>query len=167
MPQAKKEKAKLTKVKVGLPFGIGEAEWTPDSTECDAAWRLYVELVTRIAVQDLPEESGLLREALASLYTLFGTTREILKAAGPQVGARIPSVGGLAIHVLNRGLRPFLAKWHPLLLTWEAQRPAEKSASDHEKNWPQEKQLRAELAELQKQLSSYARALGAAAGVEE
>ena len=167
MPKPKKEKAKLTKVKVGLPFGIGEAEWTPDSAERDAAWRLYVELVTRIAVQELPDEHGLLREALASLYTLFGTTREILKDAGPQVGAKIPTIGGLAIRVLNRGLRPFLAKWHPLLLSWEAQRPVDKSASDHENAWQHGKQLRAELAELRKQLASYARALGAAAGVEE
>lgn len=167
MSKPKKEKAKLTRVKVSLPFGIGEAEWTPDSEERDAAWCLYVELVTRITVQKLPDEHGLLREALASFYTLFETTREILKKAGPQVGAKIPTIGGLAICVLNRGLRPFLAKWHPLLLSWEAQRPAEKSASDHEKNWPQENQLRAELAELQEQLSSYAKALGAAAGVEE
>jgi hypothetical protein len=165
--QAKREKAKLTSVKVGLPFGIGEAEWTPDSAERDAAWRLYVELVTRISVQELSEDQGSLREALSSLYSLFGTTREILKDAGPQVGARIPSVGGLAIRVLNRGLRPFLAKWHPMLLAWEAQRPPEKSVTDHEKDWPEAKQLRADLANLRKELTTYARTLGAAAGVEE
>ncbi|MCV3217246.1 hypothetical protein OGM63_27680 [Plectonema radiosum NIES-515] len=35
-----------------------------------------------------------------SLYSLFGTTREVLKAAGPDVGASRDSVGGIAIAVL-------------------------------------------------------------------
>lgn len=67
-------------------------------------------------------DQGLVREALNSLYSLFGTTRGVLKAAGPDVGASRDSVGGIAlaqpaagIAVLNNGLRPFLAKWHPLL----------------------------------------------------
>jgi hypothetical protein len=60
---------------------------------------------------------------LNSLYSLFGTTREILKEAGPDVGASRHSVGGIAILVLNNGLRPFLARWHPQLQVWESQRP--------------------------------------------
>ncbi|MEQ9670501.1 MAG: hypothetical protein RLO19_19390 [Coleofasciculus sp. G2-EDA-02] len=40
--------AKLKKVSVNLPFGIGGAEWVADETERKAAWSLYVELVTRI-----------------------------------------------------------------------------------------------------------------------
>jgi hypothetical protein len=167
MPRRKGDKARLTRVKVGLPFNIGEAEWTPDNAERDAAWRLYVELVTRIAVEQLPDEHGVLREALESLYALFGTTRQILKDAGPEVGASIPSIGGLAIRVLNRGLRPFLTKWHPLLLTWEAQRPADRSISEHENSWQREKEFRADLAKLRKELASYAHALGVAAGVED
>jgi hypothetical protein len=56
-----------------------------------------------------------MREAMNSLYSLFGSTREILRKAGPTVGASHDSVGGIAIAVLNKGLRPFLSKWHPLL----------------------------------------------------
>lgn len=48
--------AKLKKVSVSLPFGIGSAEWEADPTERRAAWSLYVELVTRIAVQTLVEK---------------------------------------------------------------------------------------------------------------
>jgi hypothetical protein len=105
----KHDPAKLKKVAISLPFGIGSAS-------------LYVELVTRIAVQSLEFDQGLVREALNSLYSLFGTTREVLKAAGPDVGASKNSVGGIAIAVLNNGLRPFLAKWHPVLQAWEARR---------------------------------------------
>lgn len=163
----KKEKAKLTKVAIKLPFALGEAEWTPDARERDAAWELYVELVTRVAVQDLPVGQGLLREALTSLYSLFATTREILREAGPEVGAKLPSIGGLAIGVLNRGLRPFLAKWHPLLMAWESRRRPEISAGDHEAAWERADELRGQLQELRRQLSRYAQALGQAAGVDE
>jgi len=71
-----------------------------------------------------------------------GTTREVLKAAGPDVGASRDSVGGIAIAyggryaiaVLNNGLRPFLAKWHPLLQAWEARRPLGVSPKEQRKS---------------------------------
>ena len=53
--------------------------------------------MTRIAVQPLSVDQGLVREAMNSLYSLFGTTREVLKAAGPDVGASRDSVGGIAL----------------------------------------------------------------------
>jgi hypothetical protein len=115
--------AKLKKVSFNLPFGIGGAEWETDPTQRKAAWSLYIELVTRISVQPLQSEQGLLRESLNSLYSLFATTRQILKESGPSVGASRNSVGGIAIAVLNNGLRPFLCKWHPILEEWESQRP--------------------------------------------
>lgn len=126
-----------------------------------------VELVTRIAVQPLEIDTGLVREALTSLYSLFGITRQVLKEAGPDVGASRESVGGIAIAVLNNGLRPFLAKWHPLLQTWEAQKPSDKSPKEHEQNWASEPKLRTELQFLRKDLEQYANALAVIAGVEE
>ena len=81
----KGDPAVLKKVSVSLPFGLGSAEWQSDDTQRRAAWSLYVELVTRIAVQSLELDEGLLREALNSLYSLFGTTRQVLKDAGPLV----------------------------------------------------------------------------------
>jgi hypothetical protein len=160
----KHDPAKLKKVTVNLPFGLGGAEWEADPTQRRAAWSLYVELVTRIAVQPLESDQGLLREALTSLYNLFPTTREILKAAGPDVGASHNSVGGVAIRVLNCGLRPFLAKWHPSLQVWEAQRPANVSFKEHEKNWSEEPKLRTELEELRQNLQEYSIALAIMAG---
>lgn len=159
--------AKLKKVSVSLPFGIGSAEWEADSTERKAAWSLYVELVTRIAVQPLESDQGLLREALASLYNLFPVTRQVLKEGGPDVGASHNSVGGIAIAVLNNGLRPFLAKWHPLLQTWESQRPPHQSPKEHECKWSEEPKLRAELESLRENLEQYANALAIIAGINE
>ncbi|MEL4897977.1 hypothetical protein [Crocosphaera sp. Alani8] len=157
---------KLTKVSINLPFGIGGAEWEVNSTQRRAAWALYVELVTRISVEPLKDDQGLMRETLNSLYTLFATTREILKEAGPDVGASLDSVGGIAIAVLNRGLRPFLTKWHPPLQAWEAKRPPDVSPLEYEKQWPQEPQLRQELGDLTKHLYQYALALADIAGIE-
>ena len=64
-------------VRLKLPF-LGEISgtWEPGLAERDAAWELYIELITRVSVVDLGPDEGLVREALSSLYTLFGTTRE-------------------------------------------------------------------------------------------
>lgn len=164
---AKFDHARVKKVSFSLPFGIGSVEWEADPTERRAAWSLYVELVTRIAVQPLEADQGLLREALTSLYNLFPVTRQILKEAGPDVGASCDSVGGIAIAVLNNGLRPFLAKWHPLLQTCEAERPPNLSPKEHEQKWSEKSKLREELESLRKDLEQYANALAVIAGVKE
>ncbi|ELR98395.1 hypothetical protein [Gloeocapsa sp. PCC 73106] len=157
---------RLTSVSVSLPFGIGQVNWQPDLTERRAAWSLYVELVTRIATQSLESDQGLLREALNSLYDLFKATRQILKDAGPDVGASRESVGGIAIAVLNQGLRPFLSTWHPRLQEWEAQRPDNISPKEHETNWSEKSQLRSELELLRENLEQYAKALAEIVGVQ-
>ena len=63
----KRDPARLTKVSVSLPFGMGKAEWESDPTKRKAAWSLYIELVTRIAVQEMTVDEGSIREALSSL----------------------------------------------------------------------------------------------------
>ena len=158
--------AQLTEVKVKFPFGLAEGTWVPDDSELQAAWSLYVELVTRVAVQSL-DEGGLIREALSSLHQLFPETRTILRKAGPGVGATMPSVGGLAIGVLNRGLRPFLTKWHPELFHWESRIPEGTSPRDHESDFPRREELLRELNSLQDELEQYAVALGKIAGVRD
>lgn len=163
----KQDRAKLKKVSVNLPFGIGGAEWEADGTQRKAAWALYVELVTRITVESLQSDQGLLREALNSLYSMFAITRQILREAGPDVGISYNSVGGIAIALLNQGLRPFLSKWHPLLQAWEAQCPPISSPKEHEQNWSQEPQLRQELQLLSEQLDEYVKALAEIVGVQE
>jgi hypothetical protein len=65
----------------------------------------------------LNPDQGLLREALGSLYSLFGTTREILRKYGPTVGkpkgeGRL-SFAILAVAVLNTLLRPGAVQMAP------------------------------------------------------
>ncbi|NET26086.1 hypothetical protein [Okeania sp. SIO1I7] len=161
-----RDPAVLKKVSVSLPFGLGSAEWEADLTERHAAWSLYVELVTRISVQPLEEDKGILRETLDSLYSLFETTREILKEAGPDVGASHNSVGGIAIAVLNQGLRPFLTKWHSRLQAWETEGYDAQGSLENEYQWVEEPEARKELEILRGELNQYAQALAEIAGVD-
>jgi hypothetical protein len=152
-------KTKLERVTVNIPFGIGSIDFIPDQIQQKAAWSLYIELVTRIAIQPLKEDEGLLSETLSSLYSLFPTTRQILRDAGPNAGVTNESVGGIAIAVINRGLRPFLARWHLRLMGWETERDSNTNPVEHEKKWPEEKIMRNEIEKLRIELNSYAEAL--------
>jgi len=164
---AKDDKIKATKLEIGLPFDLGKITFEPDDAQKIAAWELYVELTTRIAVQELKDDEGLVREALSSLYSLFDITRGILRKAGPGVAKHgSNSLGAVAIAVLNVGVRPFLAKWHPALQTYEAQRPDGVSPREHEDKWNKIVDIRQELKALRGELAIYALALEQIAGVE-
>jgi len=135
------------------------------NVERRAAWKLYVELNTRITTQPLKPNEGLLREALSSLHSVFAITREILKEAGPGVAQGRESIGFYAMEILNQVLRPVLATWHPALAHWEEQRDATVSPVEHEKAWDREKELRKALDVTRKTLIGYCDALAILAGV--
>ena len=90
----------VKKLSLNLPFGLGGIDLEPDETQQKAAWTLYVELITRAAVQPLDEEEGLLREVLNSLYTIFKLTRDVLRDAGPGVANGPTSRGSVASRLL-------------------------------------------------------------------
>jgi len=163
---------KLTEVKVSLslPYIGGiEGTWEPDENEQNAAWEMYVELVTRISVAELKPEEGLLREALSSLYTLFDTTRNILRKYGPSIakpkGEDNISFGYLAVAILNTVLRPVLAKWHPLLLDYESTKDSTLSPLEHERQWEKYEELQQVLNDVRSVLIEYAELLAQVAGV--
>ncbi|MCX4692743.1 hypothetical protein [Streptomyces sp. NBC_01408] len=157
-------------VKFAIPF-VGEISgvWEPVDSEREAAWELYVELATRISVVELGEDEGLLREALSSLYTVFGTTREILRRYGPAVAPRVApghvSFGVLAVNVLNLSIRPLLSKWHPLLTAHEATRGDHIDPVSHERRWARTAELREEINSVRRVLLSLAESLNEVAGV--
>ena len=165
---------KLTSVKVSLaiPYLGGiEGTWEPDETEQRAAWDMYVELVTRISVVELCPGEGLLHEALTSLYSLFDTTRKILREHGPSVarskGDTNISFGYLAVAILNGVLRPLLARWHPLLLNYENAKPISMSPTEYEWQWANNEQLLQELNEVRNILIEYVNLLAEVAKVPQ
>lgn len=164
--------AKLNNITVELSLpGIGsiQGNWSPDETEQRAAWELYVELVTRISTANVQNRVGSIREALSSLHSLFGTTRQILKTYGPDIarpkGNSVLSLGYISVTILNNILRPFLMKWHPLLLDFEAKRPENTSLIDHEDDWEYYEIFRQELRVIQETILDYANLLAEAAKV--
>lgn len=147
-----------------------KGKWVADRAQQEASWQLYVELITRISLQSLKADEGLLREALTSLYSLFGETRRILKEHGPGVarplGGGTLSLGQIAVEVLNQRLRPILAKWHPLLQAYEATRPPNASPRDFERDWSRAHDLRDELEKLRNHVSQYADLLARSCGIK-
>lgn len=143
------EKWDLKKLKVKTP--VLDLEWTPDDSDKNAAWELYVELLTRITTQRLPLEHGVEKTALDSVYSLFGTTREVLKRSG----RNCVQFARIAVIVLNQIVRPFTAKWHRLSM--------EGAFDDKEKC----KKFRTELIDLQNDLLNYTKMLADMADVED
>lgn len=136
---------------IKLTTGFAELEFSPKDPDRDAAWEMYVELLTRITTQPLPAEHGDERTALDSIYALFALTRQTLKHQGRHCN----EFTKIAIVVLNQVVRPFTAKWH---------RESLASAFEDKTKCAE---FRQELTALQQQLKNYTRALADMAGVED
>ena len=139
----------MTGVKINLQFL--EMEFAPKDEDKDAAWELYVEMVTRVAIQVLPDQQGDEKTALDSLYKIFGITREILK----KHGKFCTEFAKIAVIVLNQVLRPFTAKWHKESL---------KGAFEDDSKC---QEFRGELKEVQTKLRIYTNMLGEMAGLKK
>lgn len=154
--------AQLTEVKVTVPQ-VSELTFVVNNEARLVAWKLYVETVTRISTQSLAGEEGFVREALTSLYGLFATTRDTLKASRPSVPVSgHQTVEHLAVTMLNHQLRPFLSKWHPRLRQFEQAHP-----DGPESAWPENAACRLELRVVQANLVDYALGFADLAGVRE
>ena len=137
--------------KVRLNLAVMATEVSFKDADKDAAWELYIEMLTRIVTQPLPSEAGDELTALDSVYSLFSITRQILR----QHGRGTVNFSKVAVPVLNQVVRPFTAKWHKESLA---------SAFSHESK---RKEFREELEALQEELRNYNRVLAEIAGVED
>ena len=126
-------------------------EWAPQTADKDAAWDMYIELLTRVTTQPISQDAGIEQTALESIYAIFGITREIIKKHGRDC----EGFTRIAIVILNQIIRPFTAKWHKL--------SGDGAFSD--------KLLcvkfREELDGLQSKLTNYCQMLSTVAGVED
>ncbi len=139
----------MSSLKIKAPFL--EMEWNPRDEDKNAAWDMYIELLTRITTQPLNQEHGDEKTALDSIYSLFGVTRQILKSNT----RNCIEFTKIAVVVLNQVIRPFTAKWHKLSL--------EGTFSDQDTR----NEFRTELASLQIVLRKYTKMLADMAGVED
>lgn len=139
----------MTSLKISAPFL--DMEWEPAEPDKDAAWEMYIELLTRITTQPLADEDGDEDTALQSVYSQFGLTRSIIKAHGRDCR----EFTKIAIVVLNQIIRPFTAKWHKVSVAGQLNNPESC------------KEFRSELNELQEKLRIYTNMLSDMAGVED
>ena len=139
----------LEKIRLTPTGGMIEISFKPEDQ--DAAWELYIEMLTRIVTQELPNEAGDEQTALDSVYSLFAITREILRRRG----RRTIDFTKVAVPVLNQVVRPFTAKWHKENLAG--------AFDDADKC----REFRAELASLREDLRNYNHMLAEIAGVED
>ena len=130
---------------------VADVELSFEDDDRDAAWELYIEMLTRITTQALPSKEGDEQTALDSVYSLFPTTREILRRRG----RKIVAFSKVAIPVLNQVVRPFTAKWHKESLA---------GAFDYE---VKREEFRDDLENLQEMLQNYNRILAYIAEVED
>jgi hypothetical protein len=160
---------KSVEVKLDLKVASIVGKWEPNDAERHAAWELYVELITRVAL--VPLRHGLLREALTSLHSLFGSSRDVLRRYGPTVAEPKRNseynLGFLIVFMLNYAIRPVLEYWHPELEAWEEQRPTRSPRLDHERAWSRSTELRIALEAVRGHLSAYAGLLATACGVPD
>ncbi len=139
----------MTSLRIKTPFL--EMDWSPQEADKNAAWDLYIELLTRIATQPLAKEHGDEKTALDSIFSLFAITRDVLKKHSRDA----EEFAKIAIVVLNQVIRPFTAKWHKESIN---------GAFENDKICDT---FRNELEELQKVLVIYTKMLADMAGVED
>ena len=137
--------------KVRLNLKAVQVEVSFQEADKDAAWDLYVEMLTRVVTQPLPPEAGDEQAALESVYFLVPATREILRHHG-RASIQFSKV---AVPVLNQIVRPFTTKWHKESLA---------GAFGHE---VKRMQFREDLESLQVELRNYNRMLAEIASVED
>jgi hypothetical protein len=160
--QRYRQTARLAEVKITVPQ-FSELRFVVNDDARQVAWKLYVEIITRVSTQPLTDEQGFLADALESLYGLFGSTRQMLEAGRPSVPAHgAQTVEYLAVTMLNRHLRPFLSKWHPQLREFERRHPM-----TPESEWSGRAECRSELRRLQSELVTFALGFADLAGVRD
>ncbi len=143
------EKWKLETLRINV--GILETRINFADADKNAAWELYVELITRITTQPLSDDQGVEVAALSSIHKLFDITRDVLK----RNGRGCIEFTRIAVVVLNQIIRPFTAKWHRL---------SELNAFSKE---AYRQEFRQELSVMQQHLINYSHLLADMAGVED
>lgn len=143
------KKWKMDDLQISPPFL--KVKLSFNDADKNAAWDMYIELLTRITTQQLGDNDGDEATALASIHSLFATTRKIIRDHGRDS----MQFTKLAIVVLNQVIRPFTAEWHKRSLRGDFDKPEHCA------------EFRRELAALQVKLQRYTGMLGDMAGVEE
>jgi len=131
------------------------------------AWSIFVEIMTRIATQQMLDSEGDDGIAIKSLSDLFQSTRKSISeikstSVLPSSKGNFDTVETYSLAMLNKDIRPFLSKWHPVWDTWRKSNPNTLCF-----DWDLHLAFRIDLKSLQSKIQERAKGLGEIAGVPE
>lgn len=127
-----------------------EAEWAPTQADQEAAWQLYIELLTRRIMKYLPNQDEEII-ILSEISVLIEITRDLIK----KYGREAVSFSKLAIVILNQTLLPFISNWRYIIQVGKI-----KEIENYNK-------FNIELKSLQDELKKYIKMLADFSGVED
>jgi hypothetical protein len=158
------------KVYLSVPtFGSLEGKWEPEERERQAAWELYIEIITHTSIAEFEPTERALGETLMSLDALYSSARDILRKYGPEIArsnARSNvSFAAVAIAAINHVLEPILSRWYPLVRDYHSARPPSISSVDWEAQWDRTPELRKMLDGARQALIEYADVLALVAKI--
>jgi len=157
-------------VTFALPFNLGSTTITATYADRVAAWKLYVQLVTRKAAIPFDEEHDTIVEVYDSLRKLFESTRTLLLDLPPSEYGKSNGLASLMLRVMNDGVRPHLTFWQADFRRWwsascESSESAGCSPQEIQRRFPRYRALVADLHRTNTELSKFAdELLGVARG---
>ena len=133
-----------------------------DPSKRAAGWKIYTELVGRVATQPVADGTGTLRGALTSFHSLLQNVRKHLAEVPPQapptsLGKDIRTLETLTIYVMTE-VRQLLATWHHQLVEHEGP-PTPDKLPPPDSEFAGKAECEAAIAALQNRLLAYATAM--------
>lgn len=159
-------KLRYSLVKVNIKLGnVGTAEFRPNKIDLQIAHKIWTELITRKAAIPIDEENDVIEEVYDSWYALFQKVREFISEIPAELirnNKSTKEIVRISTQTLNEGLRPHLTKWQARFRTWSSSKRDDMmdlTPQEFQKEYPQYKDLIADLIRVNKQLMQYAQEL--------
>ena len=146
-------------------IGIGDTKvsFSPNSTDRQIAYAIWVELSTRKIGLEIDPEHDVISEVYDSWYSFFGVTRELIKAvpAHKLKSKSTRSIVRASVQVLNEGLRPHLTHWQARYRRWYATVEPNDTREPQviQKDFPKYQELIDDLLRINTKLVRYRRAM--------
>ncbi|MBL4774591.1 MAG: hypothetical protein JKY87_00835 [Mariprofundus sp.] len=154
---------KLTEIKLNV--GGQELAFSVERNflNLEIAHKIYIELITRKAALPFDEKDDIIEEVYNSWYSLFGTTRDEIKAINGELLEHPTSetLIKMATDVLNNGLRPHLTKYQGRFRRWysnalQSEKYKGVAPQEVQRNFPEYQALVESMKEVNILLSNYA-----------
>lgn len=139
-------------------IGIGNSSITLKLNKKDQeiAYKLWVELSTRIIGLPYDEENDVITEVYDSWYSFFNIARDLLKEIPAERLAYSGELVELTQKVLNDGLRPHLTKWQAKYRKWYKEAgEGEGTPQDIQKQYPEYTELVKDLKKTNQAMINY------------